>query len=402
MRVGFVADVHAGNFRRMGGQMVSGLNRRGSQTVATLELAMTTACSMDCDLVAVLGDLHDDMNPSPQLITAVQKALDFRVRRRLMLGNHDMFSEQPGDHALGPYSLLDDGAEDGIEVIEQPYVEVYGGEPLGLDPPPLEICYIPFAPGDAREWLPAKLAQVQGAGGGRRPASSRLLALHLGIIDEDTAPWLRICKDAVPLDLLLALCDQYKFDAVFAGNWHERRIWLGDRPAPVQPGQSYPIAGRGPLIAQVGTLCPTGFDNPGLLDYGSLLIWESSGSVLDVVEIPGPRFLSSLRITNGDAWRVQSGTASKCQVYMQVKALPEEQADILLRLEQMRTQGLIVDGEVAPDDSMVKVAAEAAAEAASGADTLDQAIAKYIAEMPLPDGFDRGALLARVRKYVGG
>lgn len=384
MRIAFVADCHVGNFRRMGGPMEAGLNRRGRQSVTALASAMSAAGREDCELAVVLGDLHDDMQPPPQMITAVQQALNIGdFHKRILLGNHDMFSEQPGDHALGPYSVLEC-----LRVIETPTLEH-------------SVLYIPFAPGDARQWLPDKVAQVLGQPVAGRPASATTLALHLGVIDEDTAPWLRASKDAVPLDLILSLCDQYNIKAVFAGNWHERKVWLGDTPAPAEPDADYPLAGRGPLVVQVGTLCPTGFDNPGLRNYGSLLIWDTEAQVLSVREIPGPRFLSTLRITNGDTGRLQSALGDGMHVYFQVKAMAEEQGEVAARIEELRASGQIVEGEVAPDDSMIKAAATEAADAASGADTLDQAIALYVEQMPVPEGVDRGAVLARVKKYMG-
>lgn len=42
------------------------------------------------------------------------------------------------------------------------------------------------------------------------------------------------------------------------------------------------------VVMQIGALCPSGFDNPGLHGYGTVAFWD--GERLSWEELPGPRF----------------------------------------------------------------------------------------------------------------
>jgi hypothetical protein len=224
---------------------------------------------------------------------------------------------------------------------------------------------------------------------GRQPRSVRVLALHLGLLDDSTAPWLLESHDAVPAKLVGELCDQYDIDTVLAGNWHDRKQWdltLGRR------------------ILQVGTLCPTGWDNPGTEGFGGLALFEfpeSGRTSLKVKEIPGPRFI---KVEKPDEWtmRLLDMKEQGQKVFARVIAPPEFMSTAREWFEAEKKAGTIVDGEVEPEGTEERIAAITAAHSARSAETLDEATANFVRDMPLPDSVDRAAVLARVKRFLGG
>lgn len=366
MKLAFVADVHVGNHRRHGGPMLSGLNDRCRLSAAVLDAARRRAAELDAEFF-VLGDLFDSSRPEPQVVAAVQRAL--LPSAHVLLGNHDMVSTARGDHALGPL----DGYE-GISVYESPQV-------LSFDDDKVEVIMVPFQPGPAAEWLPQVMERLSVSLEDSGRVQARVLCLHLGIIDENTPPWLRGADDAVPLELVQKLSMDLGCDAVLAGNWHSRQFWL--------------TAGRYQIM-QVGTLCPTGWDNPGLEDYGTLAVFDSETGLLSHTEIPGPRFVK-LR-----AGQQTVGSTFGNQIYVQMVAGTEERQQSEAVLSAQRDKGRIVGYEVVPDDLESETAARSAAFAARSSETFDQALAAFVREMPLEDGVEREHVLSLSRKYIEG
>jgi len=354
VKISFCADIHIANHQRMGGPVLSGLNRRCALALRVFKDAVQGS---QTDLMVVLGDLVDTTRPEPQVLTGIQEAIGSK-RVVLLMGNHDQVSTKPGDHALGPLAPV-------ANVIERPTVLAFPGGAL--------FC-VPFRPGRARDWLPevvATLAPEKTAGG-------KVLLLHLGLMGDDVPAYLKDAHDAVPASLVKELCEQHGMDAAFAGNWHGYREFPGN-------------------VFQCGTLCPTGFDNPGLEGYGQVLTWDFATKTMSRVEVEGPRFLKlktkrlplHMALPPGD-------------LYVQIMAEAEQVAGAKAWLDTARDAGLVLDGEVVLDDVEVKVAARTAATVARSAKTLDEAVAGFVAQMPMPDGVDREAVLARVKGYLGG
>lgn len=353
MRVAFCADLHLGNHRKHGGEVFAGINRRCALSLAALERAVDTARAEQCAAFVVCGDVFDYDRPEAQLIAEVQRIFakhEKSMRVVLLVGNHDQRSTLAGDHALGPLQAH-------AHVIEKPtrfQLRVTG---VGTD---IAIGCIPFRPEPAREWL-AEAFEALG------PCT--MFAVHLGIADEATAPWLRGAKDSIEASTIAKLAAEQGARAVFAGNWHDPKRWNGG----------------GVEVVQIGALVPTGFDNPGF-GYGGLAIFDTELNAVDkTLNIPGPRFL---KLSPGQAIDPGGNT-----VFAQVTVGPDEVATTPA-LEGAEVTELVVDREVA------KAEARTAAGAAQSAETLDEALAAYLAKMPVEDGVERPEVAARVKRYL--
>lgn len=376
MRIGIIADVHLGNHRRMGGPVEAGLNRRARQGVDVLRRAAFWAYERKCDELVVAGDLFDSARPEPQLIAAAMSALREGPNVLILKGNHDSVSDADGDHALGPFR---EGAEGQFVVFDRParWPGKHG-----------ELLLVPFRSGDAREWLPAALDEAIGEVGRPIPLS---LFLHLGIADGDTPAWLQGARDSVAVDDLEKMCRARGIAFAGAGNWHNPGSWDGD----------------GVKIAQVGALCPTGFDNEGL-DYGRLAVWDSDRRELEWHSVPGPRFVkvpaaALLRLKDSESLIEKGLRLAKndgCDLYLEVAHDPGQEADAVAGLRRLMDDGVVCDGELRADSGLVAEAARGAAAAVRGAETLDAALAGYVEEMTLPDGVARADVLERARKYL--
>lgn len=366
MRIAVVADVHVGNHKREGGPVVAGVNTRCRQVLDTLRRSLEAA--HDCDSVVIAGDLLDSAKTEPQVLAATREVL--RARKCpvfLMLGNHEMQSAQAGDNSLGVL------AEPDCPVVETPAVVEESDGAVWL---------VPFRPGNAREWLPRDvqtLANMEST----RPHSGnrcRVLVIHLGIVDDDTPPFLRESHDAVPVQLLRDLMRQHGIDAVVAGNWHAHKTWDGGS------------------IVQVGALAPTGWDNPGLDGYGSLIRANTLSGSLRVwrEEITGPRFVdvgSTLTLP-----QAPDGT----QLYARVRVPGGDVSDARSRGDQLVSAGRVAALAVQVDGTEARIAARESAAAARSAETLDESLAGYVARMTLPVDVDRAAVLALTRRFLAG
>lgn len=363
MKLAFVADVHLGNHRRFGGPVVAGLNTRARMALDVLRASRVRAEELRADTYIVLGDLFDTSKPEPQLLAETQRVFDDTGPGMpvLLMGNHDQNSTAPGDHALGPLAPL-------AHIVEKPSVLSRGDT---------DIWCVPFQPGRAFDWLPDALAGLSKQSGGGD--QYRVLTLHLGLQDENTPPWLRNAHDSVPASLVGELCREYDIQAAFAGNWHNPAEWDFDGIKVVQPG----------------TLCPTGWDNPGP-DYGRLYTYDTKRRELTHGVIPGPRFL-----------KVRYGTAkakfpASPMTFVQLVAGADEAQQAAEALAVASGGGQCAGGEVVLDDAEASAAAKTAATVARSADTLAEALTGYVGEMPLPEGVDREEVLALCKQYLGG
>lgn len=371
MRVGLCADAHVGNHKKHGGEAAAGINRRCRLALNTLHEAGVVALRERCDRIVHAGDLLDTHWPEPQVLAAARATMaQTPLPWDLVLGNHEQVSTAYGDHALGPLHHPDRLAP--VRVFEQPsYL---------AQTPRAEVYAVPFRPGPAKVWLPKVL---EGLTPSKVPPRARLLVLHLGIIDESTPPWLRDSNDAIDLEQLADLCERYGFGAVASGNWHNRKVW----------GRGRRI-GHPMTILQVGTLCPTGWDNPGLEDYGTLAIWDSDSltDAFTIFEIPGPRFVD---VNFGEEPpEVREGTA----LFVRMLAAPEDVPAAILELETWRDIGTVFDGDVPPPDTETE--AREAARAAANSSTVEQAVAEFVGAMPLKDETIRPDVLQSVQGFL--
>lgn len=377
-KIGFVADIHIHNHRRFGGESVSGINRRCGQAISTLEIAVKRAKALGCENLVILGDLFDTNRPDPQVIAAVQSVLTEPTI--ILKGNHDMVSTMPGDHTLGPLSPV-------ATIVEEPSVIT----DLGL----FDLVCVPFQPGPAKDWLPKVLKTLLGEKKKEGPARVKIMALHLGLASQDTAAFLKDSHDQISTVELGELCNTHGIDAVFAGNWHSHAFF--------RSANKYFTR-----LVQVGSLCPTGWDNPGLEGYGKLVVFDSAerGDKQIIVEtIPGPRFLNVDRQVHGDssemfnAIKLREDTGS-WKLYVRLLTPPDLVASQTAFLEEQKERKIFEDGEVVVDSSHARVAARTAATSAKSAETLDEAIASYISSMPLEPSVDRQSVIALTKKYL--
>lgn len=368
MKVAFCADVHLGNHRRFGGEFRSSLNERCRCALASLEAAVDLALREEAEDFVVLGDLFDDAKPPPQLLAEVRRI--FAKGRGLanfwlLVGNHDQVSSQPGDHALGPLE------DEHVRVVEEPTVVSAEAGDLVL---------LPFRAAPASEWLAGEVASLLRNHRGDRP---RALCVHLGVADGDTPPWLVGAPDSAHVDELVRVAAANSCAAAFAGNWHSPRFYLSKQR---------------PCVIQAGALVPTGFDNPGF-DYGHVVFWD--GKKIDVDRyVSGPRFVH-LRDSAACSDALEEARESGHALFVRVTTSADRLAEFTRFVETLSANNEIAAGEVGVDAKEVEGAARMAAAAARSASTLEDAVEKYVASMPLADGVDRAKVAARARGYLG-
>lgn len=376
MRVGFIADVHVANHGPFGGQAVGGVNHRADQVLTVLESAALAAQEDGCDLLVVAGDLFDSVLPPPQLVARTQAALG-RFRGRMSSdpnarpvvvfpGNHDLVSSHPDDHAVGPLGPV-------CGVVSSPKViEGVGGR----------VLLVPFRTGPAATWLREDVRMLTSG----LPKAPTLLCCHVGIIGPDTPAFLRDAHDAITVEQAQRLMLEFGLTAIASGHWHRRQFY-----------------NRG-TIMQIGALVPPSARDDGMEGYGTFGVWDTANVAkaggLEFGELPGPRFVACKGLAAIDA-AATSGETSECAVYARASVSLND-------LERARELGaaLVRVGRLAgcavtADEGEVRTSARSAAAGARSAGTLQDALGRFVAAMPLNPGIDRGNVLARSREYLG-
>jgi hypothetical protein len=281
-----------------------------------------------------------------------------------------MHSNEDGDHALGPL-------RDYATVVTSPeVVKMTDGVA------PVELLCVPFHPEPASAWFEKTVKHVAKG----KSKATRLLVVHLGVADDETPDWLRTAPDSIHVERLQELADAHGIDGVFAGNWHEHLVWEGDDVA---------------TVVQCGALVPTGWDNPGFDAYGRVVVADLADAALHYIAVPGPRFATVTGLDGLEA-TVAKHAKSKCQLYVRVRAMPEDVARIKAFADEHCGDDKVLRAcEVVVDSGEAQAAARTAAQSARSADTLGEALGKFVAAMPLKEGVDRGAVLTRAQKYLG-
>lgn len=358
MRIGFLADVHLANHRKFAKPTqgkVAPLNTRAADTVRVLSMARAQAEREGCTDLFVLGDVFDTTTPEPALVAEFQQAMSSPVGMQihLMLGNHDQQSPARGDHAL--VSL------DGFRSI---HVHTEAGEVYTQDGEPVFL--VPYRPGRADEYLPEAVGKTE----------ARTLGLHLGLRDDDTPKWLQQSHDSYPVN---RLAEVGSFGLVAAGNWHLRK--------------EYPMN-----VWQIGAIVPTGFDNPGLTGYGTLLRWD--GRVAVPIEMDGPRFVRAQTKTLKATLETIQDRVSGFPTYLSVKCAVAEREDVreLLDVYAFTNYELLTDKDTA--ETMAREAAGAAAYAST--DSIHAAVRAYVERMALPNEVDRAKVTELALGYISG
>jgi hypothetical protein len=255
--------------------MEGGLNHRGRECVETLRRAAQRAHDEDCEALFVLGDLFDSTRPSPSLVYETMRALTHNVgdmRVVIILGNHDRQSQHDVDHACASASLMPR-----VQVVTKPTIVGFKG---------LDMLCVPYQPGEANEWLTSSLAHFAEVGISRQVRN--VVLTHLGIWDESTPAFLKAARDAVGIGHVRWLLDAHKLDGLYAGNWHEFKLW-----GPRQQTLAGSVRDN-PEVGIPGTICPHNFSDPP--GYGRLLVYDSEIGLARVILTPGPRFVTLDRI----------------------------------------------------------------------------------------------------------
>ena len=363
-----MADLHLANHKRWGSPTrgaVAPLNTRAKHVIDVLTNARRAAEARGVTDLFILGDVFDTVHPEPQLIAELSMALaslnDLLVH--ILVGNHDQVSDAPGDHAL----IALDGVRN-VQVHEKPTIV----SPQTGDG---HVWMVPYRPGKASEYLPGL---VHGLADGHHPTGSQVLALHLGLSDDKTDPWLQKAHDQFPAAEIEPRCG--KFSMTFAGNWHGRNEVV-------------------PNVWQVGALVPTGFDNPGLEGYGSLLITD--GKQVGTIVMDGPRFLKAVGVAGvKEALEQAEKRGSDFPTYVSARCRVDERPEVEELFELFGHQ----HHEVLTDKAAVEDAARQAAGAASAAtpDGVRAAIEAYVSKLDLPADIQRELVAAKAVDYVAG
>lgn len=338
--------------------MVGGLNDRARLCLHVFSAAIDVAVRRGCCALFVLGDVFDQPRPPPALTAAVQREL-LRARGAgvepvLLVGNHDRASSAPGDHALAPLAPV-------ATVVETTRVVEVGGVRV--------LCW-PF----------------EGMVEGRDPEQADVIAMHCGIEDASTPPWLK--GKGLAVERLGGWMGDTGVRACFAGDWHRRATYAGSWGDAVQ----------------VGTLCPAGFDDEGLEGYGR--VFFTDGALLDgEEEIPGPRFVKTANREAtaklaADLLAGQDAVEEGGYLYLKEACAPADYAARHAELTALELSGAIQGFQLEPDEAEAVAATRSAAEAARSSKTLDEALSVYVAQMPLEHGEDRDLVLARCRRFL--
>lgn len=376
-RIRFVADVHIGNHKQFGGESKSGINARCRRILDVLRSQVGAT-----DKLVVLGDLFDTSHPSPQIIAATQDVLS-GVDSYLLLGNHDMVSDQQGDNALSPMLPVVKGIYERPEVVRLS--------------PEVELLMVPFRMGPMSDWFAEAVGDLlEHAGMVMGKPDQRVICFHGGVRDHNTPKFLWSAPDAIDLSLLVDVMKRANIDRAVCGNWHNPRTWTVD----------------GKVIEQVGAMVPTGFDNAGW-QFGTAVEYCETAQKWTRISLSGPKFvnvtlaeLGGLKVTKGkhDEMHVNGHLASN--VFVKVKLAAGQTANDAHAV--LASKGLTNDDDTLLGGVVFSAADEdteheekEAAEAARTADSLDAALREYVNAMPLPDGVEREAVHAKVSSYMG-
>lgn len=370
MKVAWVADVHLGNHRRMGGPVVGSLNRRCRQILNVLHEAVVVAIDEGCEHFVVAGDLFDYARPEAPLIAAVQAELRCLLTQGchpwLLLGNHEYISNKKGDNALAPLSGL-------ANIVEHPQILALKERGTGTT---FEVAFLPHVAGGAS--FSEVLELMHGS-----MTHYTVLCMHAGIADSKTPPWLRDSGDSVPVRDLVGS------PLTVAGNWHDAREWCMSSQA---------AAAAHSTIIQLGALVPTGWDNPGLERYGRVLISthhnQKPAVTVDEKWLPGPRFVT---VRSREEW---AALPTSPLLYVRWEALAEDVEHAAALIAVARTAQAICDGEVVLRDGQAVAVVAAAVAKANEADGIIAALQCHIEETPDIQDSDRPEVFQLCRRFL--
>lgn len=403
MRIGFIADVHVGNMNRFGrGTAKAGINRRARMTLDVLSEVFKSDPARDCEAIYIAGDLLDSVRMEPQLIAATQEAIygsdwiaQAVTRVRIIVGNHEQASEEPGDHSVGAVG----GAV--CKVIERPEVVQEDSKSNYQDA--VDVYAIPFDPSKrGADLIESAIAEIELTRdedeNGQRPLDldlcPRVIVAHLGVEDSSTPVWLRGAHDSIKATELYSLMKRANIRTAIVGNWHNHRVWRFE---------------DGRQIVQCGALVPTGFSNPSTVEqlrgrdedpYGSLIVWDTEEPARITRHVfDGPRFIKTRNVDEATEALDESDRAF-VELSVSPDAVSQARDALAERLtgwEEARTRL-----EIVADTRDVAKRIESAAISARESDTAERAVSEYVLNMPLDEDLERAEVLRVVRRLVAG
>jgi DNA repair exonuclease SbcCD nuclease subunit len=362
--IAFIGDVHIGNHNRMGGAVKHGKNDRCRRVLHVYENAVTTAIDAGAKRIVVLGDLLDSMHPTPQMVDATRRvhaiAGTCGAKVILLKGNHDSGSDEPGDNAV---SLFEEAH---CIVVDTAQTVAFGD---------VGIQCLPFRSGVMADWLPDAAAKLD------IDFEVNIAVAHAGIKTSTTAPWLASAQDALTAQEFDNFCDHHAIDLLFAGHWHE-----------------YQRCGVGERLFQLGAVCPTGFSNLGIDQYGKVAVVDTTKLSVKLLGVAGPRFLK-FTYEDGD---IETAVADlpRCHAYyIEYRARTAHEAQAAKKsAELLKSAMVIADYSISFDSEVDMAAAKEAAASASELGGIPAAVAAYVAEA-VPKNM-QASVLARAIKYL--
>jgi len=365
----FISDLHIGNHKKHGGQIDAGTNARCCLILTALDEAISYALQNACKVLFVAGDFLDYVRMEPQIITLVQETLREAkgkgLETVLVLGDHEIVSSAKGDHALGPFRPV-------AHVID---------DPLLLRLADAEVACIPFISGKAAEIIPTKTTELFKKSPHRKGDHPRILVFHAGVIDADTAPWLRDIPDAIGIDAIKRLIEKHGIDLVVAGNFHNSRIWQK----------------AGATVCQTGALVPTGWNNPGLDDYGGVALFNPTKREFSFHRIGGPRFVSAHL---DDDELLKAAKSYLGPVYLQIVSPVDRLTEAQGLKAELLEESVSNTIEVLPDKIDAESSARTAATASRKQETVDDSLRAYVAALTLPKGVRKPDVLSAATDYL--
>lgn len=357
----FIGDCHIGNHKKFGGTAIAGVNNRCREHLDVLKLAIDT--SSNSEHIIILGDFFDTSKPEPQVIAAAQEIVDDKPVF-ILAGNHDVNTNLVGDNALAPLNPVS-------YVIDSPRTVRCGD---------LWLIAMPYLVGKTSELLPQMLANIVKINKRPQGVKHAVLAIHAGISDVSTPPYLKDSHDSIHIDELEELCLDFDIHFCFAGNWHQRKVFERDDFTAVQ----------------VGALTPVGWKDPGLEGYGAVAYFDISTKTPAITfkVIPGPRFINVK-----DPKNIKDAELLKKDGYIPYYKLTVPAAELNDALAMVETMG-IGNCEVLAESVDGKAEARTAAFAASSMDTLVKSLVGYVDNMTLPEGAIREKVLEKAKEYL--
>ena len=367
-KLAFVADLHVGNHKALASPGVNGVNSRCQETLDQLQKAVQVA-NKELAALVILGDLVDTATPKPQILTEITRILaGCEAGVHILKGNHDSVSSAEGDHALGTLGL-----HPGIKVYEKP-------ESVHLEGTKTHMWFVPFRAGAASAWFRKDVAELSSWLDENYPETENVVCgFHLGVADGDTKHYMRGHDDSITVSELVSITKKHKKIGKFVcGNWHNRQRWERKRPKLE--------------ILQVGALCPTGWDNPGVEGYGGVALLDGLTMELKMHETGGPRFTSYVGVGP-----VEKATADE---YVEVLVPSDEKREAEKILKELKNSSRIRGYRIKIDTTKERASAKRAASSTRSADNINSALENYVKYMKMPDSVSKKSVLNKCREYL--